>query len=552
MSEFHDYLNSDPYAWSNVGAQTNTGWHFCFARLNNSPTSQLNAYVLGDVVTFFTSAVLFNTKPSTEEFPPRQTLNAINDVTDASSLSVERAVGGSCEVAILCTSQGHLYVVGNEVFDFANNRKLFGLGPEIIDNRIQGTYLQTALPLGNRTKTRLSRLTRVLGEGGDLEQVQFKSVTSHEHCLAALDSNGSIWFSGDPCTSGFTVEGQFPNDPGGLLSWFRKADFASYEDASGTVTPAQPLAFKKIRAGGTKILALGEDDHLYVWGTFNLGKELTSTRPHRVNGFVDSVDLVAGGSGYTTAPSVTASAPQHPDGTTAVFQVTRAGGAVTGISISNPGWGYTSAPTLTFSGGGGSGASATAALFSQTWLDCDASYGPARPKACVAISSDGKLYLNNAFDLYDGMSWFSPSSTTGFTSVSLGTDHGVLLKSDGSFGFWGRAIYVKPELGLSARAPLTVVSRSDIVNAQAFEEGYAILTDDGRVFTAGTNIDAGRGLETYNGQRFVPLNSGTTDGVSKARFSSIFGTRLATFLNRIESRDEFGNLLDPLPPGLPS
>ena len=73
---------------------------------------------------------------------------------------------------------------------------------------------------------------------------------------------------------------------------------------------------------------------------------------------VSATTITAGGSSYSSAPTVTFSAPTS--GTTATGTATIASGAVTGITITNPGTGYTSAPTISFSGGGGSGATATA------------------------------------------------------------------------------------------------------------------------------------------------------------------------------------------------
>jgi len=77
---------------------------------------------------------------------------------------------------------------------------------------------------------------------------------------------------------------------------------------------------------------------------------------------VASVTITAGGTQYTTPPTVTFSQPP-PGGVTATgTAVVSSGGAVTGITITNAGFGYTSAPTVSFSGGGGAGATATAAL----------------------------------------------------------------------------------------------------------------------------------------------------------------------------------------------
>jgi len=74
---------------------------------------------------------------------------------------------------------------------------------------------------------------------------------------------------------------------------------------------------------------------------------------------VVSTSGLSGGSGYTSAPTVTFTGG---GGTGAAATATISGGAITAITITDPGAGYTSAPTIGFSGGGGSGASATAVL----------------------------------------------------------------------------------------------------------------------------------------------------------------------------------------------
>lgn len=77
------------------------------------------------------------------------------------------------------------------------------------------------------------------------------------------------------------------------------------------------------------------------------------------SGTLAAISLGAGGSGYTTAPTV---AITGGGGTGATATATISGGAVTGFTITNPGSGYTSTPTIALSGGGGAGASATAVL----------------------------------------------------------------------------------------------------------------------------------------------------------------------------------------------
>ena len=77
-------------------------------------------------------------------------------------------------------------------------------------------------------------------------------------------------------------------------------------------------------------------------------------------GGVTSIAVTAGGTSYTTAPTVTVSAPTN-GGVTATATATITSGAVTSIAIVTAGTGYSATPTITFSGGGGSGATATVA-----------------------------------------------------------------------------------------------------------------------------------------------------------------------------------------------
>ena len=80
---------------------------------------------------------------------------------------------------------------------------------------------------------------------------------------------------------------------------------------------------------------------------------------------VSSTSITAGGSGYTSAPTVTFSGGSAWKQATGVAQIS--GGAVVGIVVTDPGRGYASAPTITLAGGGGSSATATAAISTITY-----------------------------------------------------------------------------------------------------------------------------------------------------------------------------------------
>ncbi|MCX9012456.1 MAG: hypothetical protein OIN66_15225 [Candidatus Methanoperedens sp.] len=77
-----------------------------------------------------------------------------------------------------------------------------------------------------------------------------------------------------------------------------------------------------------------------------------------VNGVVTGITLTNGGSGYTSAPTISITGGS---GTGATATATVAG-AVAAITITNGGTGYISAPTVTITGGGGTGATATATV----------------------------------------------------------------------------------------------------------------------------------------------------------------------------------------------
>ena len=96
----------------------------------------------------------------------------------------------------------------------------------------------------------------------------------------------------------------------------------------------------------------------------NDGRVFLHVKNGVANGALAGITVTAGGSGYTSRPTVAFSGG---GGTGATATAVIASGAVTGVTLTNPGSGYTSAPTIAFSGGGGgSGATATATLATDT------------------------------------------------------------------------------------------------------------------------------------------------------------------------------------------
>ncbi|MFA6083864.1 RagB/SusD family nutrient uptake outer membrane protein [Mucilaginibacter sp.] len=96
-----------------------------------------------------------------------------------------------------------------------------------------------------------------------------------------------------------------------------------------------------------------------AYGAINKVRERAQGTGFRISGFT----VTNGGSGYTSAPAVTISSPTSGNGATA--SATVSGGKITALALSPTNLGgafYTTAPTITFTGGTGSGALATAIL----------------------------------------------------------------------------------------------------------------------------------------------------------------------------------------------
>lgn len=102
-------------------------------------------------------------------------------------------------------------------------------------------------------------------------------------------------------------------------------------------------------------------------------------------GSVGVIGLKNVGSGYTTIPAVTISAPNQAGGVQAVAEASISGGAISSITLTEPGTGYTDSPTVTITGGGGTAGQAVASFVTF-----------ATGTVYAAIESGGTGYTNAA------------------------------------------------------------------------------------------------------------------------------------------------------------
>jgi hypothetical protein len=174
-------------------------------------------------------------------------------------------------------------------------------------------------------------------------------------------------------------------------------------------------------------------------------KGASSLSPKAGASSVRGVTISAGGSGYSTAPTVTFAAP--PSGVTATGVATVAGGVVTGIFVTNPGSGYVTPPTVTL-GGPGTGASASAVLdgrptYSSSYLTLPAgglnglmsAYDDEAAFTAFFVAkykSAGAVYMGAGDNQPAGGGDFTFSNSSGFQNNMRGSAGGGSLAVSGT------------------------------------------------------------------------------------------------------------------------
>ncbi|MDD4892059.1 MAG: hypothetical protein PHU85_19225, partial [Phycisphaerae bacterium] len=153
-------------------------------------------------------------------------------------------------------------------------------------------------------------------------------------------------------------------------------------------------------------------------------------------GWIASVSLTNGGTGYTGTPTVSFTGG---GGSGAAATVTLSAGAISRLQLTSTGSGYTSTPTVTITGGGGSGATATVALAPPRLASISLINGGSGYTAAptVTISGGGGAGATATAAL-------KPTSIASFSRVSRGSGYTsvptVAISGGGGSGATGTAI----------------------------------------------------------------------------------------------------------------
>lgn len=133
-------------------------------------------------------------------------------------------------------------------------------------------------------------------------------------------------------------------------------------------------------------------------------------------GTITNIQITAGGTGYTSFPTVTIAPPTSPYGVQAQAVVSSiSSGAVSSIQITNPGYGYTTAPSVTFS----SGAAAATAVVGSGIV------------TALTITNAGSGYTSAPTLTFTGGGGSGASAVAGPLTFKTGTI-GILVTSSGT------------------------------------------------------------------------------------------------------------------------
>ena len=249
---------------------------------------------------------------------------------------------------------------------------------------------------------------------------------------------------------------------------------------------------------GSKPQLIGDNELTIRAGSGTLEREIIRTQLDTNTGLprvginrtgqrVNEVNITAGGSGYTTAPSVVIDPPSTPGGVQALASAFIFNGKVINIAINNPGNGYTTAPGVTISGGNGTGATADAVLDTVDFeLDINGAI-----RTSTSIISDTARILNLDIDnvVTPDLVLRGPNFKTYMNGTGTLWDSNVIVQKD-SYRYFGANVYQALETGTTSNdAP---VHTDGVVNNGTVPfKHIGLRSNDQNAFAFGQTGEAG-------------------------------------------------------------
>jgi hypothetical protein len=425
---------------------------------------------------------------------------------------------------------------------------IFGHGPDFPERSVASNSSSS------KRGVRYTVNRRVLGLDANLESVRFVGCgllslfidRPSDACAVALDDSGGLWFSGN--ASSLSVASGSPD-------YFTRTQPSGYESPSGFVAGA--LDIKKVCAKGADVLlCLDDDGRLLASGNVSrigVGPDNSkrSQTFYEASGFIESIDVTAGGEGYSDARvMLTISAPNHAEGRQARAVGVFSGGSLQQVEVTEPGWGYSSSPTVTLPNmSNTSPAAVQASVFNRRWSFVTATAN----RTFAAVCENGHAFLWGENCSYEGAvpgsrtttkfspgRLFIPGNQT-VRSIAIhdayvrnGTPPDVLCcSSEGKLYFQGvNPTSVNPDIRTTQVQLFASADGGWAKVVAATQQGFVALKQNGELwcYSAVSNR--------------VPWSKVSGDAV----FSDVFGGDYGYLANRIEQWDELGNRVNPLAP----
>jgi hypothetical protein len=230
-------------------------------------------------------------------------------------------------------------------------------------------------------------------------------------------------------------------------------------------------------------------------------------------GAVGSIGIVNGGSGFTSTPAITISAPNQTGGIQAEAEAIITANAVSSIILTEGGSGYTSPPTITITGGGGTNANAVCSLVTF-----------ATGTVSVIVTNGGTGYTNVANTVVT-IAGGGGANATGQAILSGGQLINVIMTNAGSGYTNASNITVTITGGGGSNATAKAVINTDpLTGIQTFSgrtwvaQGRTVSYTAAGTYNDFTSISAGSLTLTDN-----TLHSNIVQLLSANNFLYIFG-----------------------------
>jgi hypothetical protein len=250
-------------------------------------------------------------------------------------------------------------------------------------------------------------------------------------------------------------------------------------NTKGTVASAGKFSGSGISVSqwkNTQALILDPTNGYFYWN----GTNLVSV------GSVGAIYITNGGTGYTSAPTITISAPNDANGIQATATATVTANVVTSISLTNAGSGYTTAPTVTFAG---VGTNATAIASVVTF----------KTGTVSAVVTNGGSGYTNAANTVVTIAGGGGTSAAGTAILSGGQIAGIAITNPGS-GYTNSANITVTITGGGG----TNATATGVIN---LNQNVGIATFSGRVWIAYGRTIAYSSAASFTD--FVTVSAGT-------------------------------------------